>query len=79
MLAGPTVIVDQQYDNATGRPDPESPQHSLLIYPRRGQFAAFDGCLGHGVLGSSSSKEQRVTLLINWWSHKPHVRPPCLM
>ena len=51
---------------------PDTPQRSLLIYPRRGQLAVFDGRLGHGVLGSSS-REQRVTLLINWWAHKPQV------
>jgi hypothetical protein len=51
---------------------PDTPQRSLLIYPRRGQLAVFDGRLGHGVLGSSS-REQRVTLLINWWPHKPQV------
>ena len=64
--------MDQQYDNRLGCPQPDTPQRSLLIYPRRGQFAVFDGCLGHGVLGSSS-REQRVTLLVNWWSHKPQA------
>ena len=77
--AGPTVVVDQQYDNTGGRPVPDTPQRSVLIYPKRGHFAVFDGRLGHGVLGSSS-REQRVTLLINWWLHKPQVSSyiPCM-
>ena len=65
--------MDQRFDNRLGCPQPDTPQRSLLIYPRRGQLAVFDGCLGHGVLGSSS-REQRVTLLINWWPHKPQAR-----
>ena len=65
-------MVDQQFDNSSGRPAPDTPQRSVLIYPKRGHFAVFDGRLGHGVLGSCS-QEQRVTLLINWWLHKPQV------
>lgn len=72
--AGPTVIVDQQYDNESQQAVPETPQRCTLVYPCRNTLAVFNGCLGHGVLeGGHSSSEQRITLLINWWAHKPQV------
>lgn len=35
-------------------------------------LAVFDGGLGHGVL-DSVSVGQRITMLVNWWDHKPMV------
>ncbi|EIE26255.1 hypothetical protein COCSUDRAFT_64407 [Coccomyxa subellipsoidea C-169] len=67
---GPTVVVDQRFDNAKMRACPDDPQRCAMIYPRRGAFAVFDGGLGHGVLGSAAP-DLRATLLINWWPHQP--------
>ncbi|BDA41198.1 hypothetical protein COCOBI_01-8530 [Coccomyxa sp. Obi] len=67
---GPTVIVDQRFDNGQMRALPEDPQRCAVVYPRRGAFAVFDGGLGHGVLGSAAAG-LRATLLINWWPHQP--------
>ncbi|KAK9916860.1 hypothetical protein WJX75_008079 [Coccomyxa subellipsoidea] len=67
---GPTVVVDQRFDNGRMRASPEDPQRCALIYPRRGAFAVFDGGLGHGVIGSAAA-DLRATLLINWWPHQP--------
>lgn len=69
------MVVDQEFDNERGRAQPSDPQQCVLIYPRRGAFAVFDGRLGHGVLGSAAT-DLRATLLINWWSHQPQVRGP---
>ena len=41
--------------------------------PRRNNFLLFDGRLGHGVLDTLSG-DLRMTLLVNWWHHKPLVR-----
>lgn len=69
---GPTVVVDQRFDNGRMCASPEDPQRCALIYPRRGAFAVFDGGLGHGVIGSAAA-DLRATLLINWWPHQPQV------
>lgn len=69
--AGPTVVVDQQHCSSA---QPEgTPRRSLLAYPRRNNFLLFDGRLGHGVLDTLSG-DLRMTLLVNWWHHKPLVR-----
>lgn len=68
--AGPTVVVDQQHCSSAQREG--TPRRSLLAYPRRNNFLLFDGRLGHGVLDTLSG-DLRMTLLINWWHHKPMV------
>ena len=72
-LAGPTAVVDQHFDVEQGRAVPDSPERTALIFPYKNQYVLFDGRLGHGVLGSSS-KQPRMTMLINWWADKPQVR-----
>ena len=71
-LAGPTAVIDQLFDAEQGRAVPSSPERTALIFPYKNQYVLFDGRLGHGVLGSSS-KQPRVTMLINWWTEKPQV------
>ena len=68
--AGPTVVVDQQHCSSAQQK--ETPRRSLLVYPRRNNFLLFDSRLGHGVLDTLSG-DLRMTLLINWWHHKPMV------
>lgn len=70
--AGPTAVVDQQFDAEQGKAVPDSPGRTALIFPCRNNYVLFDGRLGHGVLGSSS-KKPRMTMLINWWAEKPQV------
>ena len=72
LRAGPTVVLDQRFDAEQGRPTPESPAASTLVFPLAGSYCLFDGALGHGVLDSGSS-ERRCTLLVNWWARKPEV------
>jgi hypothetical protein len=71
---GPTVIIDQVFDQAAGRPSPEDPASSALVYPLTGGYCVFDGRLGHGVLDSFAAS-RRATLLVNWWTHQPQARP----
>lgn len=71
-ISGPTVIVGQCFDNKACVPEPEQPEKTALVWPRRGSLAVFDGGLGHGVL-DSPSQEKRVTMLINWWTYQPQV------
>ena len=70
--AGPTAIIDQQYNAVQQRALPDSPSRTALVFPSRNNYVLFDGRLGHGVLGSSSQKP-RMTMLINWWADKPQV------
>lgn len=65
------MVVDQQHCSSAQRED--TPRRSLLAYPRRNNFLLFDGRLGHGVLDTLSG-DLRMTLLVNWWHHKPLVR-----
>ncbi|KAK9806368.1 hypothetical protein WJX72_011734 [[Myrmecia] bisecta] len=67
---GPTVIIDQQYDNEQGRAVPEHPARCALVYPLANQLCWFDGQLAHGVLDSPQDG-LRVTMLINWWAARP--------
>ncbi|GBF94117.1 hypothetical protein Rsub_07104 [Raphidocelis subcapitata] len=72
---GPTVVIDQVFDQALGRPVPEDPSSCVLVYPRAGAYCVFDGRLGHGVL-DSFAPGARATLLVNWWAARPRgVRP----
>lgn len=74
LYAGPTVVVDQQHCSAKQREQEDAtPRRSLVAYPRKNNFLMFDGRLGHGVLDTLSGGT-RMTLLINWWQHKPMVR-----
>lgn len=66
------MVIDQVYDQAAGRPDPEDPTRCVLVFPRAGCYCAFDGALGHGVLDSFAGS-RRATLLVNWWAHQPQV------
>ena len=63
---GPTVVIDQVFDAAAGRPEPEEPTASVLAWPKARTYLIFDGRLGHGVLDSLSGA-RRATLLVNWW------------
>ena len=65
-------MIDQLFDAEQGKAVPDSPEKTALIFPYKNQYVLFDGRLGHGVLGSSS-KQPRVTMLINWWAEKPQV------
>jgi hypothetical protein len=70
-VQAPTVVNDQFYNQNTRSTVPEDPTSSAFIFPRTNSYCLFDGRLGHGVLDSGSTKEQRMTLLINWWQSKP--------
>ena len=72
--AGPTVVVDQQHCSSAQQED--TPRRSLLVYPRKNNFLLFDSRLGHGVL-DTLSEGLRMTVLINWWHHKPMVSWSC--
>lgn len=76
LAAGPTVVVDQQHCSSGQAGD--SPRRSLLVYPRKNNFLIFDSRLGHGVLDTLSGST-RMTLLINWWHHKPMVGFFCFL
>lgn len=70
-LPGPTVVVDQQHCSSGGQG--ETPRRSLLAYPCQNSLLMFDGRLGHGVLDTLGDST-RMTLLINWWHHRPKVK-----
>lgn len=72
MHAGPTVIIEQCFDNVSRSASPEKPVCCALIWPQQNALAVFDGGLGHGVL-ESPAQEHRITLLVNWWTQKPAV------
>ena len=65
-------MIDQLFDAEQGKAVPDSPERTALVFPFKNQYMLFDGCLGHGVLGSSS-KQPRMTMLVNWWTEKPQV------
>ena len=67
------MVVDQQHCSSGGQG--ETPRRSLLAYPRQNSLLMFDGRLGHGVLDTLRGGT-RMTLLINWWHHKPKVKRP---
>jgi len=69
---GPTVVVEQQFDNSKGCAFPPHPQKSALVWPQLNSLCVFDGRLGHGVL-NSAAQEKRVTMLINWWAYQPQA------
>lgn len=71
--AGPTVILDQTFNNQTRQTTPDPPTACALVWPRANTYCVFDGRLGHGVLDSCSSSK-RITFLVNWWTHRPQVR-----
>jgi len=60
------------FDQVKGKPVPEDPTSSYLVYPLAGAYCVFDGRLGHGVL-DSFAKSKRATLLVNWWTHQPQA------
>ena len=72
VIAGPTAIIDQQYDAQQRKAVPDTPSRTALVFPNKNNYVLFDGRLGHGVLGSSS-QQPRMTMLINWWAEKPQV------
>lgn len=72
-FAGPTAVIDQLFDADQSKAVPDSPEKTALIFPYKNQYVLFDGRLGHGVLGSSS-KQPRMTMLVNWWAEKPQVQ-----
>ena len=67
------MVVDQQH--CCSGEEGATPRRSLLAYPRQNSLLLFDGRLGHGVLNTLRGGA-RMTLLINWWHHKPKVKPP---
>ena len=71
-FAGPTVVIDQRFDNKTKSAYPERPERCAFIWPQQNNLAVFDGALGHGVL-DSAAKGERITMLINWWTYQPAV------
>lgn len=66
----PLVLTDQVFDSEIGAPEPADPMTSTLVFPVENSYCIFDGRLGHGVLDSGLTS-RRVTLLVNWWAHKP--------
>ena len=66
-------MVDQLFDSEQSKAVPDSPEKTALVFPYTNQYMLFDGRLGHGVLGSSS-KQPRMTMLVNWWAEKPQVQ-----
>ncbi len=70
--AGPSVIVDQAFDQHRGEAMPDTPVRSMLVYPENGMYCLFEGHLAHGVL-ESCSQQDRATLLVNWWTRQPQV------
>ncbi len=71
----PTVVTDQRFDAAAGRPAPEDPTRSALVFPEAGAYCVFDGALGHGVLEAGGAA-RRATLLVNWWAARPSALGP---
>jgi len=69
-VQAPTVVNDQFYNEETHSTVPQDPSSSTFIFPQKNSYCVFDGRLGHGVL-DSGCKEERITLLINWWQCKP--------
>lgn len=67
------MVVDQQH--CSSGEEGATPRRSLLAYPRRNSLLMFDSRLGHGVL-DTLCEDTRMTLLINWWHHKPKVKSP---
>lgn len=65
-------MVDQLFDLEQSKAVPDNPEKTALVFPYKNQYMLFDGRLGHGVLGSSS-KQPRMTMLVNWWAEKPQV------
>mmetsp|Transcript_5884 Transcript_5884/g.20042 ORF Transcript_5884/g.20042 Transcript_5884/m.20042 type:complete len:127 (+) Transcript_5884:575-955(+) len=65
-----TLVMDQVFDAATRGSSPETARRTLLAWPAWRQYLLFDGKLAHGVM-NSSSHGLRMTLLINWWDHRP--------
>lgn len=72
VLAGPTVIIDQRYNNSLGEAVPQEPSRCVLLWPHKDAFSVFNGGLAHGVLDSSCS-QKRATMLINWWKSQPQA------
>lgn len=72
-ILGPTVVIDQRFDNAAGSASPENPTQTAFIWPRQNMLTTFGGELGHGVL-DSPAQGRRITMLVNWWTYQPAVR-----
>ncbi|GMI33472.1 hypothetical protein TeGR_g12473 [Tetraparma gracilis] len=74
----PTLILNQtSLDGSIEYP--EVPHEGFLSYPKTNRHVTFRGDLNHGVastLSLSSSSEERVTLLVNWWVSSP-MAPNC--
>jgi hypothetical protein len=66
------MILDQRFDSETCETVPQDPTDCVLVFPEAKNFLVFEGNLGHGVLESVSSDE-RMTLLVNWWTSQPQV------
>lgn len=67
---GPTVVMQQRFDNDARCTVPEDPETCCIVWPLRGRYLVFDGSLGHGVL-DSAARSTRMTLLVNWWTGDP--------
>ena len=52
---GPTVVINQVFDNEKKTSLPENPTETYLCYPESNSLLVFDGRLAHGVLDASST------------------------
>ncbi|KNC48398.1 JmjC domain-containing protein 4 [Thecamonas trahens ATCC 50062] len=81
-VGGPTVVYNASVAPSGGdydpfRLEPASPSSGAVVWPRLGRMLAFDGRLIHGVAHDDPpSSAKRVTLLINFWRHRPNVLGP---
>jgi len=75
----PTLILNQT--SLDGSIEfPEVPHEGFLSYPKQNRHVVFRGDLNHGVsktLSLSDNSEERITLLVNWWTDSP-MAPNCM-
>eukprot|EP00039_Didymoeca_costata_P008715 m.115389 g.115389 ORF g.115389 m.115389 type:complete len:445 (+) comp14201_c0_seq2:212-1546(+) len=79
----PTMILDMITPDGNGNV-PQVAEDGYLSFPRKNKHITFSGRLMHGVIGElhqlnakKEKSEDRVTLLINWWTSTP-IPPNCI-
>lgn len=85
-LGAPTVIFNQTTPDGNGAM-PITPRRGVISYPKENRHLRFQGNLQHGVpaflnpdhveLRGASSKNERITFLVNWWHEQP-MPPNCI-
>ena len=84
-FGGPTVVFGQTEPESGARLSPRLPRSAVASFPHPNQLLVFRGDLFHGVLATTQpnpTERSRFTLLLNWWSDRPHGPadlPPCFV